>query len=439
MFLARDMQWVRDMRMLPVRIQNMHEPLLWMVWSMRLKLVWWRGDWILTRWRGVVSTLMSIWSVLLLRIHTKGNILRAIVLLLWSFASYQLFWRAYRKQLIGLFLFSATWFISSRRRWMALPVARATLLISKTTRIIIFLRWIWVVFQAIRSRSWLPLIRFIGLRIWAIVLALPLLIQMRDTQIVWLIQPFIASVDIPDLGAWFQAWGTFLTLQEYRTTAFPLMLLALVWLIVCYKKSKNDHWSYVIRMIVALSFWVIGQLFFFQRMIATRDLFIVIGAVWGSMWFRSRWKRMRLVIWAIVMTQWIVTGYRILRTYPALITPEEFAFLQQIGTSLPSNAVVIVPGIDYSPRVQWRTQRDVLAPGLFDLNRRGTLDQQRTSKRLQISATEKCSQLRIDYPELINRPVYMRIWNKQPISDIDWFCFVPLQKTSLFTRYRVQL
>jgi hypothetical protein len=101
--------------------------------------------------------------------------------------------------------------------------------------------------------------------------------------------------------------------------------------------------------------------------------------------------------------------YRTYRTYRPLIEQNEFAFVAQIGRSIEANARIIVPGIDYSPRVQGWTQREVLAPGLFDLNRRGALDQQWTTKRLEVSAKEKCLRLEQDYPELRDNPVYLWI------------------------------
>lgn len=56
------------------------------------------------------------------------------------------------------------------------------------------------------------------------------------------------------------------------------------------------------------------------------------------------------------------------------------------------------------------------------------LDQDRTTKWLSVSAEEKCTWLKRDYPELMDFPVYLRIGSKQPFTEVDSACFVRLEQ-----------
>gem|GEM_PF-6312410 len=87
-------------------------------------------------------------------------------------------------------------------------------------------------------------------------------------------------------------------------------------------------------------------------MIGYLDMFVLVfaGGACSILWKGQWWKK--IVVISICMMQMSMMLYRTYRTYRPLIEKDEFAFLSQIGKTMPSNALVIVPGIDYSPRVQ---------------------------------------------------------------------------------------
>lgn len=97
-------------------------------------------------------------------------------------------------------------------------------------------------------------------------------------------------------------------------------------------------------------------------MIGYLDIFVILVAASVCTNLREgNWMK-RTVVIIICLYQISALGYRTYRTYRPLIESTEFAFLSQIGRQIEPNAHIIVPGIDYSPRVQGRTQREVLAP-----------------------------------------------------------------------------
>jgi hypothetical protein len=266
--------------------------------------------------------------------------------------------------------------------------------------------------------------------------AWPVLAPFRETQFLPLFAIFIQQIDLPTVQDWFQSGGTFLTIREYLFVAVSSLILMGYGL--RQQKRQLAHRSIVGVYLLILLVRVFGQRFFFQRMIGYLDIFVLIFASVACSLLRQSWSKFKKALVVVLCLIHVsMFTYRTYRTYRPLIEQNEFAFVAQIGRSIEPNARIIVPGIDYSPRVQWWTQREVLAPGLFDLNRRGSLDQERTTKRLHASAKEKCVQLAQDYPELRNDPLYLWIWSKQPETDLQDACFVLVEQWEGRSRRKV--
>jgi hypothetical protein len=318
------------------------------------------------------------------------------------------------------------------------PIVSALFLVNRPAAVLVgfvgLIQWILLIVR----REWKQIIMFVSSVFVSFLFALPVLYPFLKTQFSPLITLFIQHIDLPILNEWFQASGTFLTTREYLLLSGFLLLVAIGWFIISLitQKDNNKRGLFHTAWLVLL-LWVFWQWFFFQRMIGYLDMFVIVfaGIICPSL---REWNvRKKWIVSLLIVYQCGMLFYRWYRTYRPLIETNEFAFLSKIGNTIESNAVIIVPGIDYSPRVQWRTQREVLAPGLFDLNLWGNLDEQWTTNRLSVSASQKCVSLRRDYPEFTWRPVYLRQWLKQPETDLLWACFQLLQSKEWWSRWKM--
>lgn len=440
MFLAYiNLESLWQLSALPNRIQYMYEPFLWLWWTTAIPLmVWWRHDSILTRWWVFIALLPILWIWLWAHRFWTRAWLFALLLAVTSFTQYQVFWWQYRKQAIGMFLLMVVlrWW-ERKARWQMIPLLSALFLVNRPAAVLIAFVWLIHLIILLIRREWKQIKLFVWSILIAFFLALPILFPFLKIQFAPLISLFIQHIDLPTLNEWFQASGTFLTTREYLLLSGVLLLVAIWWFVknVTNKDQIRRGVFHTAWLVLVLRvFW---QWFFFQRMIGYLDMFVIIfaGIICASL---REWNgRKKWAVLLLIASQSGMLFYRWYRTYRPLIEPNEFAFLTQIGKTIEEDAVIIVPGIDYSPRVQWRTQREVLAPWLFDLNRWWNLDEQWTSNRLSATPQQKCASLSRDYPELQWRPVYLRQWLKQPETDLQWACFQLLQSKEWWSRWKM--
>lgn len=437
MFLAyMDLETI-DFSMLAPWIQHMYEPFLWLWWKVGIALVLWGWhDSLLTRGWVFIALLPVLWMWLVAHRFWTRAWLFAVLLAVTSFTQYQIFWWQYRKQAVGMFLLLVVlWWWERKERWKMIPILIALFLVNRPAAVLI--ACVGVMYCGIllvrRDRKQM---RWFGWSVLiAYVFALPVLYPLLKTQIVPLFALFLQHINVPTLNDWFQAWGTFLTIREYLFLAWIFLLPAFWWIKILQKKQFS--WTVLLITLFVLTIRVFWQWFFFQRMIGYLDMIVIIFA-WITLASMREWKiRKKIIVCAFILYQCGMLFFRWYRTYRPLIEPNEFAFIAQIGNTISSNAVIVVPGIDYSPRVQWWTQHEVLAPWLFDLNRWWNLDEQWNTKRLTATAQEKCDRLRQDYPEIMDRPVYVWQWLKQPQTDLQWACFQLIQSKAWRSRWKL--
>lgn len=437
MFLSYTQLWVsRDFSSLPAWILSMYEPWLGMEWSLRLLLTWWRTDSLLTIWIILAAFLPAVGVWLLARRRWRFAWTAAFLLAIFSFTQYQVFWWHYWKQLIAMFFVAIlVWWRDRRKRRQMVPIVAALFLIHRPAAVLVacvaIIRGITLIF----CRAYHDFFRLCTSVLISLLLTILPLAPFWETLFAPLFWFFITEIDLPTINESFQQWGTFLTVREYLLVGWLTLLWALWWVAKSQKIIKEQ--TVALFAFIILFLRVFGQWFFFQRMIWYLDMFVLVFAGVCSSLLRKgqRWKKMIVILLFCVQIGMMI--YRTYRTYRPLIEQEEFAFISQMGTTIENDAVIIVPGINYSPRVQWRTQREVIAPWLFDMNRRWFLDGDWTTKWIDVSAEEKCRWLLQDYPELVHRPLYLWIWSKQELTDIQGACFVLLQAGKSWSRRKV--
>lgn len=434
MFLAYGgLEHLGMLHTLPTWIQRMYEPLLGMRWAIGLQVWWPWSDTVLLWWRAVVSCLPLLGIRLIANQRGKSAGIFAVVFAVASFTQYELFWRHYRKQIFAMFLLCVViWWRKRAQWWQMVPLLSGLILLHRPAAVLVgttaLVWWIWL-----WRNKWAQATRALRASCASAgCIAGLVMLPLRDELVAplrWVLVWWGGS------GVDGNGWWVFLSVTEYLLVARPSLLLAGVggWHFL----SRRQRWGGVLHsMSVLLLIWIGTQALFFQRMLGYLDMVVVIYAGVGSALLRTGKIWQKYVVIGLLLIQSGVMLYRVDRTYAPLIEQDEFAFLSQIGTHLEEDAVIVVPWINYSPRVQGWTQREVVAPGLFDLNRWGTLDTQWETKRWSVSAEEKCARFTNDYPELRNRPVYLWIGSKQETTDLAGWCFERLAGGERWSRWK---
>ena len=433
-YLAMGNEW--SLTELPMRIQRMYEPRLWLWATLWLPMIGGRSDHILTRGRVIISSVSVGGMYLLGRRWGVLAWLLATFLVVTSFVQYELFWRSYWKQVLGLFIFClATWLVLEKQ-WQVLWLVVPALLLTHRSSGVVFLLavaiWIGVLYRQKQKHTARVLGGVVCL---GILLAMPWWVALWQPLVVRVWSYFVDAIGTISLQDDPLRWGVFFTLREYVQVSWHVIIVWLRWYRLLLRQRK-DMFLVVITSIVFL--WVGAQLLFFQRMIGMMSLLLLLWAVYA---LAQRWvepsKRGKWAVTIFCILHVSVFCYRIPRVYFPIITTDEFAFIRAQEHVLEPNAVVIVSGIWYSPWIKWRMDREVIAPGLFDHQQRGTLDEGRTTQWLSVSAATKCTNVLHTFPWIADRPVYVRQGSKQPPTDLAGACFVPLKQTAQWSRWKL--
>lgn len=462
----------RDFALLPSRIQHMYEPWLWMRWALVVAVMgggwglamwalwglaiwasWGLGsvvvpDWILTRWWVAVSAFLPLCLYLVGRKISQPVAIFALLFGAVSCTQWEVFWRAYRKQLLWICLLLVTlrlWM--DGRRWGSVPVVSAVFLVNRPAGALLVLiaagrgivqilnSWWW------RTMVWRSaLCKMGGVLIGGALVALPVGRVFVHDQIIALWGAFRQAFgDLPHWWDVYQQWWSFLTTIEYVRAWWWAIVGGLTGVLVWIYMSRNVKtpplraWVWIVVATVILLLRVFGQGFFFQRMIGYLDVFLILmmayvcGEVWVSTRFSFYQKTMFWTILGGVITVTTVYFGMLPRMdaprWEPRITGRELQFIKNIPTYVPADAVLIVPSRWYSPWVGWWSQREVIAPALFDRNVRS--QDERAEIRLESTGEEICDAIIDAYGYLhdMHRPLYVVTWPREPNLDLVGSCF----------------
>lgn len=419
---------------LPHRIKSMYEPFLGILWNMvQYAGVHFSDNW-LTRWRATISSICLIAVYITWSSINKQTAVRAFIISNLSFAQYASYWRAYRKQILGLcFICTILRAREKKRILQSIPLVIAAFVVNRAAGLILILT------AAIRALISYQNKKTAFQLIWLFFVAglgsLPLMLPFRDQLISIYLWPLFHSFVKHQYNDGYQAGWTFLSIGEYIKLSRVTIITGITWLILIIKKNK--HIPLAISTII-LIIRVLFQGFFFQRMIWYLDLLLCVCA-WYSLSIIFSKSLGAIIIWCILSLQSYNLRYWYSIIHPPLITKQEFQAIQLLWWNLSVDSIIIVPGIWYSPRIQGWTKSQVLAPGLFDLNKRWNATQERSNKRYNQSAKTKCQNLKADYPQLTQKPTYVRIGSKQWEDDYKNACFVYMSWSLLpnYKRYQI--
>ena len=411
----------RDRSQLPIRIQSMYEPLLGMLWHL-LGTRWipYHDHIHIIGW-SIATAVLPLSAYLLGSIFNKKIALLACILTFVSFPQHMLFWRGYWKQVWGILIMAVIIYLLHRKHIIAcIPIIIASFLINRAAALFIGILWIVMMIRAYLIHSdkhhavMYLLSGILSLLITAVVLG-PLI----PYQYLTLLPGFLKSFDIAAITLYdgYQSGGSFMTTREYLSSSRMIIILGVLGL---YRGYRNQQiWAlWLITVIILLR--VGGQFFFYQRIMGYLDLLLIIRAAYRLITSATPCQKRCLPLMISII--WYCGISLIHPQSQRLITPIEFTYIASFQQKLDPTGTVIVPGIWYSPRVRGRYRGRVIAPGLFDLNRRGNQWADRSTKRYNQSAADKCRHIATDFPDILDAPIYIFHGSKQEQDIYNWHC-----------------
>lgn len=405
-------------------IQQIYEPWLWLLTNIPL-LFWYSVDRILLWWVWLLSIITSFFIYLALKKYGKYAGYIGMLLFWVSIIQYQTFWRGYLKQIIGIILMLSIFSIFDRKKYrLSLPLLIMLIVINRPGGIFflaVFGVWqliSWVRTKTIDTKS-------ISVIVWWLLLAFPIYYSVFHLQVMAMLPPLFSSIFIESTS-----W-TFFSLHGFIGYDIFFLLLSLRGVALEIKK-KNRDWMFVWWIVWFSRFFL--WLFFYSRVAIYRDIFIILLAARGLSDLYKQRKALFLWIFRpffILQSVWYLF-YVNAMSFP-LIGQVELVNIQKIGNTISSKSILMVTNKKYSAFVQGWTNNAIIAPWLFDLDKR---NQVQWDDRHQWDWAKKCSMMQ-DYKNL-QQSIYLRIGKNQPVENfVGQNCFDVIENewTSLLLKW----
>lgn len=478
---------VWDPAFLDVWVQRMYPPFLGMLWSLQ-QILGRSSDVLVTWWVYILHVLVCCGVYALTKTLSRNRYIAVCACLVYvlSFVARFVFWFNYIKQLLWMFLLCMLLVLLIRKKWLLfVPVLTALFLAHRPAWVlammilcvygmVLLFTWCkkkmrkWWNEEMAKHRNeegdrnktdevkkWENEImsisgkntytRTIAMLIVCVLVALwlayPLYKDFLDLQVWRMIQPFFTTIDVPQFADTYKSWGSFLTTWDLIRTHWIVLLLSVFWVGVCMIQKPK---LMIVHPLLFLSWllwtwWVVGQLIFYQRMMGYANIFWCMAAWYGIYWLwtwgsekmsmrkHEKTRAWSIVLWVyalkilivfLLVFQWWIWYTWTDRMWRPWIPQAEFETIQNIDAIVEPDAVIIVPGIDYSPRVLWWSWRAIIAPGFYTLNQWWTVQQDWLAYRRDQDGEGKCLSLKENYGDL-HVPLYVWIGNFQPIAHPD--------------------
>jgi len=381
------------------------------------------SSFLLTFFFAFLATLVGIYLWLLIgERYPEKKWLTAFLTLgffLLSICQYQVFWWGYYKNMLGLIFMLVSLFLLHRKSWLSLLPLGFLLLVHRPTALytagLITVYLLWHLFLAIQkgmkekkvSKAVLDFIKDhleIRVGLLALLLFLPFYFSNFNSSILTLAARIGRSFTMN------AAAGTFFSIPEYLFLSHWYWPLALYGL---YESLRKKHFGYLEAGFVFGMLWVFLKLYFYSRMIIQLDIFLIAMAVIGIIELTPWIRRFRQIAAICLTVLFILIGWQTVQYVKTngrpLIKWQEFEFIQSLPDKMEENAIIISTHKHYSAWLMGYSGRDVIAPGLFDLDRWGKAQWEDFWKG---TATLRAEMLK-DYADL-KRPLYIFVGITQP-------------------------
>lgn len=344
------------------------------------------SSFLLTYFFAFLSVLVGVF-VYLVAAHRfpkyKGLVaLVTFALFLVSITQYQVFWWGYYKNVLGIIMLLASVLLLQRKSWLSVLALGFLMIVHRPTALFagglilvyVLVNFLEVFWHSTKKKGGIKdITAFIknSLEIKAGALALLVLLLFYANNLQEDIFPMLRKVTTSfGLGS---KSGTFFTIKEYLWHSIWYWPLAIYGFVVSVRKRQ---FAYIEAGFVFGMIWVFFHMFFYNRMIIQLDVFMVLMAVVGATSLFMSVKKehlvalVQLVILLFLFAGWRTVSYVMKEAHP-LIEREEFEYIQEIGDLVEPDAVVVSTYKSYSSWLRGYSGREVIAPGLFNLNRDG--------------------------------------------------------------------
>lgn len=393
---------------LPLWIQSTYEPLSGILYIVTHNIIWLSPDMALLRWVGILHILISLFMYLLLRKYSTITALLGVLLYLSSVIQYQVFWRWYLKQMLGvLFILTAYYLIEKKSYRLLIPILTALFTVNRAGWLFFLLSYLLyklVVWIKHTSRTWND--------VWSLLIAAGLsVVVYRPLMRIQIFDFFSPMFGQAFLG---EASGTFFDKSTYMIYNIILIALSIFWCIVWWSRSFIKKIPLELIGFAIGILWVWFQLFFYNRMLWYFDIFVIILAAYGLSFLllhsKKIWKL--LGIWLYIL-QLVFFIFYVQRTSFPLMIAKEFKTIQEIPRFIKTDAKIMVTGRKYSSFLMWYASRRIIAPWLFD---RDPWTATEWNTRHLSDGLKKCQMLNMLKEK--ERPSYLWIGSLQPFEQL---------------------
>lgn len=207
--------------------------------------------------------------------------------------------------------------------------------------------------------------------------------------------------------------GTFISRMDFLRLQGLWIILSICWVAratILKKKITIRTIGYIIGMI-----WVSFGLINYNRTLVFFDIFVIYRVAYFLVEIVRTEKRIGipLIIISIGINCTLYLFHIAFYNQNILISEDEFTAINKIADTTEPNAIIMNTHKNYSPRIMGRGQRDYINPWMADIDIRP--QKTRNNWRLGDGAA-KCSMIKQVF-EVYNRPIYIRIGERQPIEN----------------------
>lgn len=392
------------------RIKYTYEPALGLLTNIPL-LLGYSVDTLLMWGMAFMSIVTSIFVYIASKKYGKSTAYIAMILFFLSIVQYQTFWRWYLKQIVGIILMLCTFTLLEKKNyWISLPLLIMLLAINRPGGIFFLIvygiRQLITFLQTPKNKEKKISRSCRSMLLVAIIATFILYLPVIKEQIWAMLTPMFGSIFLDGMS------GTFFSIQEFIVYEIFFVVLSLRGVYSKIRHKERD-WRLIGWLVGALR--VALGLFFYNRIAIYRDIFIILMAAYGLQeLFRTKKVWVYRIAGGLLLLQSIGYLYYVGSMSFPLISQAELEKIQQIDRLIPDNSILMVTNKKYSAFVQGWTDKDILAPWLFDLDKR---NQQQWDARHQWDGSKKCAMLQEYIP--LHRPIYLWIGRNQPVENFE--------------------
>lgn len=160
--------------------------------------------------------------------------------------------------------------------------------------------------------------------------------------------------------------GTFVSFFVYQFSTLYYLPFAILGFLYMAWRKKYDMLFFMTLIAGVIVYF---QFFFFNRFIAHLDVFLIVLAGAGFALLIDNWKKLGGVILGLMLISAGFVAVQDAVNARPLITQQGLELIEMIDSNTPEGASVMALSSEYSPWVVGYSNRETIAPGLFDANK----------------------------------------------------------------------